>query len=393
MDYFVWDERYAIGREEIDRQHEYLIGILNRLGNLVARQGAFSAADIDAVCHELDAYTQYHFHEEESLMRRMGVDLRHIEQHKQAHLRFLGEIPRLRKTITPDDISTATPLLSFLTHWLVYHILGADQSMARQVTAIEAGQTPEDAYRPEKREHDQATGSLLKSLNSLFDQLCARNQELKELNATLERRVEERTLALVEANAEMARMIRRLEDEMQESRRLSAELAQANHDLTHVARTDPLTGLANRRHALHLLAALWENEAMPLSCILIDADGFKRINDDFGHDAGDAVLRELAHRLRDSVRTDDVVCRLGGDEFLIICPATPACGALHLAEKVRTDVSALRVRVGAMEWAGSVSGGVSSRQTHFRHYEEMIKSADTALYAAKRKGRNCVEYA
>lgn len=127
-----------------------------------------------------------------------------------------------------------------------------------------------------------------------------------------------------------------------------------------------------------------------MACMMIDADGFKVINDSYGHDAGDVVLRQLARCLRNSVRNDDVVCRLGGDEFLIVCGHTTLAGALITAEKLRREVSTLRVSAGDGIWNGSVSVGVAERTPSLKTFEELLKLADEAVYAAKRNGRNCV---
>ena len=124
--------------------------------------------------------------------------------------------------------------------------------------------------------------------------------------------------------------------------------------------------------------------------MMIDADGFKQVNDAHGHDAGDAVLRALSTQLRYSVRTDDIVCRLGGDEFLIICAGTPLEGAITLAETIREAVAGLRVPVGDSEWRGNISVGVAARKATTNGFEGLMKAADTGLYVAKQNGRNCV---
>jgi hemerythrin len=125
--------------------------------------------------------------------------------------------------------------------------------------------------------------------------------------------------------------------------------------------------------------------------MMMDADGFKGVNDTHGHDAGDEVLRQLARRLRHAVRTDDTVCRLGGDEFLIVCSQTPLAGALQLAEKVRQQVVALQVPVGKDGvWRGSISIGVAARDAGMAGVQDLLKMADDAVYAAKHQGRNCV---
>jgi hemerythrin len=259
-------------------------------------------------------------------------------------------------------------LLEFLTHWLAYHILGSDQFMAKQMAMIKSGVRPEDAYLTHTVGNDAATDTLLSALNGLFQQVSERNHELVALNKSLEARVAERTQALTEAN-------QRLDD---------------------LANTDLLTGLPNRRYTMLCFAREWEaavRDGTALSCMMIDADGFKMINDTQGHDAGDVVLRALALQLRHAVRTDDIVSRLGGDEFFIICTATPLDGALKLAEKIRREVAAMRVSAGAGEWRGSISIGVATKTEQMRNLEDLMKAADQGVYAAKRNGRNCVAVA
>src|SRR4029077_8548703 len=105
---------------------------------------------------------------------------------------------------------------------------------------------------------------------------------------------------------------------------------------------------------------------------------------------GDVVLGALAMQLQHAVRTDDIVCRLGGDEFLIICASTPLDGAMQLAEAIRQEVAALRVPAGAGEWHGSISIGVASRTAAMSGLEDLIRAADLGVYVAKHNGRNCV---
>jgi hemerythrin len=205
-------------------------------------------------------------------------------------------------------------------------------------------------------------------LNNLFRQVSLRSQELKELNADLETQVAQRT----------------------------RELLKANETLTYLASTDVLTGISNRRHAMQVLQELWcesNQKETPLAVLMLDADGFKEINDQYGHDAGDKVLRELAKNLKDRVRTDDIVCRLGGDEFLVICPKTDLDGALHLAHNIHAQIAELKIRAGEGIWRGSVSIGVASNGPAIRGIDDLMKLADAGLYTAKWAGKNCVRVA
>ena len=107
----------------------------------------------------------------------------------------------------------------------------------------------------------------------------------------------------------------------------------------------------------------------------------------------DEVLRQLAHTLKDSVRTDHFTARLGGDEFLIICPDTDLNGALIIAEKMRCVVDAMRVPTGNDGvWKGSISVGVACRAEAMKGPDDLIKAADNGVYLAKEAGRNCVRH-
>ncbi len=175
--------------------------------------------------------------------------------------------------------------------------------------------------------------------------------------------------------------------------RKNLDLSEANQKLGELASTDVLTGLSNRRHAMQILERLWAESIKsnaPLACMMIDADGFKEINDSYGHDAGDLVLRELAKELQYAVRTDDIVCRLGGDEFLIICPNTTEEGSIHIANITHTKISELTVEVAGGAWQGSISVGVAVKTDSMRSPGDLIKAADRGVYAAKEAGKNCV---
>jgi hemerythrin len=170
-------------------------------------------------------------------------------------------------------------------------------------------------------------------------------------------------------------------------------LCSANKKLGEFALTDVLTGLSNRRYAMQILEKLWEEtiaNSNPLSCIMIDADSFKQVNDSYGHDAGDIVLCKLAIELSDNVRTDDIVCRLGGDEFLIICPNTNKEGALNLANNIHNKIRKLNVAVSGGSWHGSISVGVAVKTASMKNIEGLLKAADLGVYAAKEAGRDCV---
>jgi len=385
MEYFKWDSHFATGIAPIDEQHHWLLDLMNEFLELIARAEEVPRAELMRFSDQLLDYANRHFGDEESLMVESRVDPRFLELQEQQHRAYTRMLIRERRGLL-EDPSAARQMLEFFEHWLINHILGCDQSMARQIAAIQAGAAPEEAYTQESNPQENASNALLHALNSMADRVLERNAQLIELNRTLEARVTQRTQALQEA-------ITKLEAEMAESQRLGQELAKANEQLLHTSQTDVLTGLPNRRHAMERLEQLWSEShrhELPLSCILLDADGFKQVNDTLGHDAGDAVLVALAEALRRHTRQEDVVSRLGGDEFLILCLHTPLKGAMALAEHLRASVNALRIPAGEGEWQGSISLGVAECSPQLKQLGDLLISADKGLYLAKRQGRNRV---
>jgi diguanylate cyclase (GGDEF)-like protein len=154
------------------------------------------------------------------------------------------------------------------------------------------------------------------------------------------------------------------------------------------ADTDELTGLANRRVLNRLISR--NNVGERASLIVIDIDHFKSVNDTFGHPTGDMALRHIARLLREAVRPLDTAARIGGEEFAVWLPgADPATGA-EVAERLRSTIEATPFRHQGQERAITISVGVASYPTPIRAVENLMGAADTALYTAKRAGRNQV---
>lgn len=366
MKSFEWDSCYETGIADVDEQHQCLVEIINKYGALIAENN-ISLQDIRIALFELSRYAEFHFKEEESLMREVGLYDRHIEEHVQVHRAFMVDVVSMQAFISEDNKKSSEHLLNFLIHWLAYHILGIDQNMSRQVKQVESGICPKVAWEMEEKKQDSSTAPLLKALNGLFDQVSARNKELLELNQCLEDKVEERT----------------------------KQLQHANKQLEQLSLTDSLTKLPNRRSAIRQLKAYWTESIQndePLVCIMIDIDFFKQVNDTAGHDAGDRLLIEIAQTFSDSFRSDDFVCRLGGDEFFVICPNTDLQGGIHIAELTRKTVNQMLVPVGESVWRGSISVGVAERCGEMSDEHQLIKAADDAVYQAKSQGRNQVSF-
>ncbi len=198
--------------------------------------------------------------------------------------------------------------------------------------------------------------------------------------------------ARVLAGQRFVRMREELQSQSESLRNVAAELAVANRRAQRASLTDQLSGLPNRRYAIERLATEWKRTQI-LSCLLIDIDKFKSVNDIHGHDIGDEVISHLAQTLRGALRTQDAICRFGGEEFLAILPNANATAAMNCAERFRAAVEAARFAKGSIKLKLTVSIGVASRRPAMKNFETLIKTADKALYEAKKDGRNTVRLA
>ena len=188
-------------------------------------------------------------------------------------------------------------------------------------------------------------------------------------------------LARVRTQIKKKRYAERLRDNVQKS----AEMAI----------TDGLTGLFNRRYMEMHLATLVEQAASrgkPIAVLMVDVDHFKAVNDGYGHDAGDEVLREFALRIRKAIRNIDLACRYGGEEFVIVMPETDVAVATMVAERLRRRIATepFTIEQGARQLTVTISIGLAALADANDNSAAILKRADTALYRAKNEGRNRV---
>ncbi|MFM2342702.1 MAG: hypothetical protein RLZZ592_2355 [Pseudomonadota bacterium] len=159
---------------------------------------------------------------------------------------------------------------------------------------------------------------------------------------------------------------------------------------------DPLTGLPNRREfgeRLERLEQLGRAGALPFALLCMDLDGFKRVNDEFGHEAGDRLLAETARRFRALLRSDDTVCRIGGDEFVVLLPGADPATAAAVAERLLQAVrEPFDVGGGQLARVG-LSVGIALCPRHGCEGAPLMRQADEALYCAKRAGKGCLRWA
>jgi two-component system cell cycle response regulator len=177
-------------------------------------------------------------------------------------------------------------------------------------------------------------------------------------------------------------------------KRHSDDLRNRLHESVELAVTDPLTGLYNRRYLdahVRTLAGEAAANGRPLALLLADIDHFKSVNDRFGHDAGDRVLKEFAVRLRRHTRAADLACRLGGEDFVIVMPDVACEGACRMGERLRASIASDQFFIdGGTQISVTTSVGIATFDRSDDTLETLLKRADDALYSAKRDGRNKV---
>lgn len=197
------------------------------------------------------------------------------------------------------------------------------------------------------------------------------------------------------AGLRVVKLQEELAAEREQLLRLSSDLAQANEGLKLLALTDALTNLPNRRAAMERLEQEWalsKRGSRNFTCMMVDVDYFKSINDRYGHPVGDRVLRQVADTLREVARAQDMVCRFGGEEFLVICPDTDVVEGSLCAERLRQRVMAGGLDSGVHHIKVTVSIGLADRQPGMSSLEEVLGLSDQRLYMAKQTGRNKIVF-
>ncbi len=202
-----------------------------------------------------------------------------------------------------------------------------------------------------------------------------RNRRLRHAK----QQMQEGELALRQANDELRQQL--------------SEIHLLQDKLREQANRDPLTGLYNRRYldtTLERELARCKREGHPLSLMMIDIDHFKQVNDTYGHQAGDEVLKRIGDMLTDNARAEDVACRYGGEEFLLLLPKMPLEVAGERAELWRRVFGEQVIHFGEFRMQATLSIGIAAYPGHGTSADELMRCADAALYAAKASGRNRV---
>nr|WP_254202677.1 GGDEF domain-containing protein [Acinetobacter sp. BY419] len=158
--------------------------------------------------------------------------------------------------------------------------------------------------------------------------------------------------------------------------------------MDHHINTDPLTGLLNRRGLNYVMTQKMKMNT-PFSVVLMDVDHFKKINDNYGHDQGDIVLKDITNTMQRKFRKDDICCRYGGEEFIIIISNSNLAEVYESAERFRKEIACKEIEnIGHI----TISIGIASWPDSSKNILEVLKIADNNLYRAKNEGRNCVRH-
>lgn len=359
---FIWGKEFETEVSRMDSEHRYLIEIINSLGSHLSLSD-ITIDSIEPIFNELLEYTTYHFRNEEMLAKEYNIDPRHIISHKKEHKAFIEKVSRMYNNLNQENLKIESKeLLDFLVHWLTFHILGIDKTLATQIKLIKNGYTPEEAFNSLGNVNHEQLDTLVKSFNNIFEVLMKYNDELLALKKSLEQKVKERT----------------------------NELEEVNKRLKILAMTDQLTGLANRHCTMYELDVRINNfnkSGEPFSIIMIDLDDFKNVNDNLGHEAGDNLLILIATAIKDSIRTDDIACRMGGDEFVVICPNTNENGAELLASKISKNINKIVLDIKDQKWQASCSTGMATYSSNTIDKKDLLRIADNQMYKAKRKSK------
>jgi two-component system cell cycle response regulator len=204
--------------------------------------------------------------------------------------------------------------------------------------------------------------------------------------------VVEKNLTLAKIKRENESLRLELEKALDAVRDKNSQLEESLHRMEQMAATDPLTGLYNRRHFAQLLDQLFaeaQRYEKDLSCVMIDLDGYKQLNDTYGHQVGDELLVLAGKVIQANMRRMDVAARYGGDEFVLLLPHADGAEAAQVTQRIREEFTTASAPVLKRVNGVTMSAGVASLVSHIPpHADQLVAMADASLYKAKEAGRN-----
>ncbi|MEA3467002.1 MAG: GGDEF domain-containing protein [Thermodesulfobacteriota bacterium] len=259
--------------------------------------------------------------------------------------------------------------------------------------SIEIHDSLEKLYKLSVEEADELIDIVGNKAHDLLELFQIDPGDIKPFSAIMQEANEE----LSRLNFSYAQIVLELKQAKQNAEQLAIELKLANENLRQLAFRDGLTGLYNHRYFQEILQAEIERSERyehPMSLLLIDIDFFKKVNDKFGHPAGDYVLKEVSEMLTKLVRRIDIVARYGGEEFSIILPETALTGGKILGQRIRRGIEQMEIQFEGQSIPVTISCGLANNDFANKKTtrSELIKWSDKALYEAKKNGRNRLEF-
>lgn len=358
--FFKWDQDFQTGNILIDEEHFKLVSIINELLQASMNFENVSMEAVEALNQKLTDYVSVHFANEEGLMEEHSIEQSFIDEHKYLHIEFVKKVKSFfDSSENYDNEIKLSNISEYLIRWLAYHVLNTDKSLVRQIeNIVNENMSPKEAYEKELQVVETSTEPLLKALRVLYRLVSDKNKEIEKKNVELEERVIERTREL-----------------------------QAAHDkLEKMSIHDDLTGLPNRRFVMseiekHIYE--WQRYKVPFSLLFIDVDDFKLVNDQYGHNSGDRVLKWIGEYLQTHTRRNDISCRLGGDEFVVVCAHTNEEEADSVRSKL-SKISDIEPLEGIENWQPSLSIGIATIDNDVATASELLQMADKAMYDEKK---------
>jgi len=473
---FPWNDNFATGIDIIDQQHQQLVTLIN----VLARHIAFKSdrTTLTKIFGDLKEYAQYHFETEEKIWHQYLNGDDWVEGHENTHASFLNQVLEIKESGGDDLEKVLEDILSFLTHWLAFHILDSDKRMSKAVLAVQAGETLDQAKMTATEQMNGAIQVLIETILNMYDSLSTRTLSLmKEIAARekaqaklrLTSKVIEDSLEamfitdekhiVIDYNPAFSAMCELTEEQVlgkhindlkpvlneyplkeeinegmnevghwvgevwpetgqgrQEPAWLTysaikseegvitnyvgvfssmSQLVQRQQTLEQAANYDLLTNLPNRRLLVdRLQQAIYQakRNKQSIAVCFLDLDGFKAVNDNLGHAAGDTLLIEVAKRLQRTVRAVDTVSRFGGDEFVLVLGGLADDREIKvLLDKLLAEVAVPMIIEGnEAHVTGSI--GVALFPRNADSVEDLLEKADKAMYFAKTSGKSCYQF-
>ncbi|MDM8567238.1 GGDEF domain-containing protein [Candidatus Halobeggiatoa sp. HSG11] len=360
---FPWNENFETGNLKIDEQHKVLVGLLNKLSCTLVNQ---TDLELNDALNELANYAKMHFADEQIIWEESFCDDPWLFEHIKAHESFLPAVMKIKEQAADNSLPDIIgKMVHFLVQWLMSHIIHSDKRMVLAISILESSLSIEEAKHLANEKMSGSEKTLIDAILNMYGGMSSR------------------TIALMR--------------EVSARKEAERKLSEANKKLEEMSIIDPLTGVFNRRHMNTIFAEKLGKavrDKTPLNLFLIDIDFFKKINDYYGHLEGDKALKKVSSCLQKHCRRpDDIVFRIGGEEFVILTTNETEKDAYQFAESLRMAVEELQIPNHQSE-AGeymTISIGVNHKIPDTENgQDEFTRIADKRLYQAKKLGRNQV---